>query len=59
MLAMTACGEYPSVRAASRALSSAGRENASFITPDGALAEHYAARYQKYRAIYPALKSIF
>ena len=59
MLAMTACGEYPSVRAASRALSSAGRENTSFITPDGALAEHYAARYQKYRAIYPALKSIF
>ena len=55
MLAMVGCGEFESVQAASDALI----ELASTTEPDPALTALYEAQYQKFRRIYPALKSVF
>ena len=55
MLAMVGCGVYPSVEAAAGALV----KLASTTEPDPALTARYEEQYQKYRKIYPALKSVF
>lgn len=55
MLAMVGCGQYGSVQAASDALV----EVASTIEPDEALTALYEARYQQFREIYPACKTLF
>ena len=55
MLAMVACGAYPTVQAAVDALVSV----ADVVEPDAALAAKYEARYQQFKKIYPAVKSIF
>ena len=55
MLAMVACGTYPTVQAAADALVSV----ASVVEPDPVLAAKYEARYQKFKKIYPAVKHIF
>jgi xylulokinase len=49
------CGLYPSVQAAADALV----ELASTTFPDPELTARYEAQYQKFRKIYPALKSVF
>ncbi|MDO4285581.1 MAG: xylulokinase [Eubacteriales bacterium] len=55
MLAMVACGAYPSVEAAAEAIVKVvGTEK-----PDPELAAKYEARYQKFRRIYPACKPVF
>ena len=55
MLAAVACGEYPDVETAcSRIVSITGFED-----PDPVLAAKYEKRYQQFRKIYPALKSVF
>ncbi len=55
MLAMVGCGEFESVQAASDALI----ELASTTEPEPELTALYEAQYQKFRRIYPALKSVF
>ncbi len=55
ILAAVACGEYASVKEASEKIV----KIAETIEPDEMLATKYEARYQKFKAIYPALKSIF
>ena len=55
MLAMVACGEYPSVEAACEKLVSV----ASTIKPDAELTARYEKRYQQFRKIYPACKDLF
>ena len=55
MLAMVACGEYPSVKAACDALVSV----AATVKPQPELVKKYENRYQQFRKIYPALKPIF
>ena len=55
MLAMVACGEYPSVKAACDALVSV----AATVKPQPELVAKYENRYQQFRKIYPALKPIF
>ena len=55
MLAMVGCGLFPSVQAAADALV----ELASTTEPDPELSARYEAQYQKFRKIYPAMKSIF
>ena len=55
MLAMVGCGVFGSVQEAVDALV----ELAGTTEPDPALRERYEAQYQKFRKIYPALKSIF
>lgn len=55
MLAMVGCGQYGSVQAASDALV----EVASTIEPDETLTALYEARYQQFREIYPACKTLF
>ncbi len=55
MLAMVGCGVYPSVEAAAGALV----KLANTTEPDPALTARYEEQYQKYRKIYPALKSVF
>ena len=55
ILAMVGCGVYPSVKAAARALV----KLAHTTEPDPEIAARYEEQYQKYRKIYPALKSIF
>lgn len=55
MLAMVGCGQYGSVQAASDALV----EVASTVEPDEALTALYEARYQQFREIYPACKTLF
>ena len=55
MLAMVACGAFPSVEAACRALV----HTAGSVAPDPDLTARYQARYQQYRTIYPALKGVF
>ena len=55
MLAMVACGAYASVEeAASAIVKVAGTEE-----PDPELVAKYEARYQQFKAIYPALKPVF
>ena len=55
MLAMVGCGKFASVQAAADALV----ELASTTEPDPELSARYEAQYQKFRKIYPAMKSIF
>ena len=55
MLAMVACGAYPTVQAAAEALASV----ADTMEPDPVLAAKYEARYQTFRKIYPACKDLF
>ena len=55
MLAAVACGEYPDVKTAcEKIVSITGCED-----PDPVLAAKYEKRYQQFRNIYPALKSVF
>ena len=55
MLAMVACGAYPTVDAVCAKLVKV----AQTITPDPEAAARYEARYQQFKKIYPALKGIF
>ncbi len=55
MLAMVACGQYPSVAVACAKLV----RTAEAVEPDPNLAARYEARYQQFRTIYPALKNVF
>ena len=55
MLAMVACGEYGSVKEAAEKLVKV----ASVIEPEKELAMKYDLQYNKYKAIYPALKPVF
>ena len=55
MLAMVACGLYPTVDAACEQLVTI----AGTVEPDPELAALYEERYQQFRQIYPALKGVF
>ena len=55
MLAMVACGAYPSVQDACAKLVQVSQT----VKPDPALPAKYEARYQQFKRIYPALKGIF
>ncbi len=55
MLAMVGCGAFASVQAAADALV----EVASTTEPDAELTAKYQARYEKFKQLYPALKSVF
>ena len=55
MLAMVACGEYPTVQAACDALVSV----AGVVEPEPELAAKYEERYQQFKKIYPAVKALF
>ena len=55
MLAMVACGAYPTVQAAADALVSI----AGTVEPDPALAAKYETRYRQFQKIYPAVKQLF
>ena len=55
MLAMVACGAYPTVADACKALVSV----ASTVEPETELVERYEKRYQQFRKIYPACKDLF
>lgn len=55
MLAMVACGLYPSVADACGKLV----RTAETVAPDPELAARYEARYQQFRRIYPAMKGLF
>ena len=55
ILAAVACGEYPTVAAAADALVRV----TSVERPDPELAARYEAQYQKFRRIYPAVKTLF
>lgn len=55
MLAMVGCGAFASVQAAADALV----EVASTTEPDAELTAKYQARYEKFKLLYPALKSVF
>ena len=55
MLAMVACGLYPTVEDACRKLVS----TAETVSPDPGLAARYEERYQQFRQLYPALKGTF
>lgn len=55
MLAMVACGLYPSVAAVCEKLV----RTAETVSPDPALAARYEARYQQFRKIYPAMRELF
>lgn len=55
MLAMVACGAYPSVQAACDSLVRV----VSTVNPEPELAARYEARYQQFRKIYPACKQLF
>jgi len=55
MLAMVGCGRFASVQAAAEALV----EVAETVAPDPALTALYEGQYQKFRAIYPAMKALF
>ena len=55
MLAMVGCGAYASVKACADALVSVTET----VQPDSAVAALYEERYQKFKSVYPALKSVF
>lgn len=55
MLAMVACGEYESVQACCQSMC----VGADVIQPEPALVALYEARYQQFKHMYPALKSVF
>ena len=55
MLAMVACGEYPSVQAVCDRFV----EVASRVEPEPGLVAKYEKRYKQFRKIYPACKGLF
>ena len=55
MLAMVGCGEYENVEDCCRAICKTKR----VIEPDKEIALRYKAKYEKFREIYPAMKSLF
>ena len=55
MLAMVACGAYENVKACCDRLCAV----ASTVEPEPALVQKYEARYQQFKKIYPALKTLF
>ena len=55
MLAMVACGAYENVNTCCEKLVSV----ASTVEPDPELVAKYKARYQQFRKIYPAMKTLF
>ena len=55
MLAMVACGLFPTVAEACRALV----KTAGTVEPDPEIAARYEQRYQKFRQIYPTVKGLF
>lgn len=55
MLAMVGCGRFESVRAAAGALV----EVSAVVEPEAALTSRYEERYQQYRTLYPALRTVF
>lgn len=55
MLAMVACGRYPSVEEACEKLV----HTAETISPVPEIAARYEERYQQFKKIYPALKPVF
>lgn len=55
MLAMVACGVYENVNTCCKKLVSV----ASTVEPDPELIAKYEARYQQFRKIYPAMKTLF
>lgn len=55
MLAMVACGLYPTVEAACSRLV----HTAETVSPDPEIADRYEKRYQQFKKIYPALKGLF
>ena len=55
MLAMVACGEYPSVEA----IASKFVKVVETVQPDPELTARYEAAYQKFSRIYPAVKALF
>ena len=55
MLAAVACGEYPSVEEAARAIV----EIVDTVEPEPELAEKYEKKYRVFKEIYPALKDVF
>ena len=55
MLAMTACGEYKTVKDAAEAIVKVAKSE----EPDPELVKKYEARYQQFKTIYPAMKEVF
>lgn len=55
MLAAVACGEYPSVEAAAKAIVKV----VDTIEPDPELIAKYEAKYRQFAKIYPAVKALF
>ena len=55
MLAMVACGAYPTVKAACDAIVHV----TSTVKPEPEIAARYEKRYSQFREIYPALKPVF
>ena len=55
MLAMVACGAYPSVQAVCDRLV----QVADTVHPDPAIAARYEERYRQFSKIYPALKALY
>ena len=55
MLAMVACGTYPSVQAVCDRLV----QVADTVHPDPAIAARYEERYRQFSKIYPALKALY
>ena len=55
MLAAVGCGEYPDVKSAADAIVHV----AETITPEPELVEKYEKQYQKFRKMYPAVKSLW
>ncbi len=55
MLAMVACGEYPSVQAIAEKFVKV----VETVKPDPELTARYEERYQVFRQIYPAVKALF
>lgn len=55
MLAMTACGIYPSVIAAADSITSVKQT----VSPDKQITARYESGYDIYKKLYPALKSVF
>ncbi len=55
MLAMVACGAFPDVAAACRALVRVDRT----VTPQAELVDRYQAAYRRFRLLYPALREVF
>ncbi len=55
MLAMVACGEYPTVEAIAQQFVRV----VEVIHPDPEISTRYEERYQRFRQIYPAVKNLF